>query len=101
MVKHIVMWKLKEEEGGKSKLENALIIKEALLKLPSKISEIKSFEVGIDDKLEDENTSDVVLISSFENYDSLNAYQIHSAHQEVVSIIKPLVSERRLVDYTE
>ena len=47
MVKHIVMWKLKEEAEGKTKKENAEIIKSSLESLKNKISEIVEIEVGI------------------------------------------------------
>ena len=43
MIKHVVVWKLKEE----NKAENAKKLKEMLDALPPIISEIKSFQVGI------------------------------------------------------
>ena len=45
MVRHTVMWKLKEE----NKTENAMGIKNRLEALVDKISEIKSLEVGINE----------------------------------------------------
>ncbi|KRU28380.1 stress responsive A/B barrel domain-containing protein [Clostridium sporogenes] len=47
MIKHIVMWKLKEFAEGKSKLENANIIKINLEDLKHRIDEVKLIEVGV------------------------------------------------------
>ena len=47
MLKHIVMWKLKEFAEGKTKAENALIMKESLERLVGIVPEIISLQVGI------------------------------------------------------
>lgn len=47
LIKHIVMWKLKEFAEGKSKLENANIIKINLEDLKHRIDEVKLIEVGV------------------------------------------------------
>ena len=46
MLKHIVMWKLKEFAEGKTKAENALIMKESLERLVGIVPEIISLQVG-------------------------------------------------------
>ncbi|MBP3941238.1 MAG: Dabb family protein, partial [Christensenellaceae bacterium] len=45
MIRHIVMWKLKDEALGKTKKENIAIIKEKLYALKPIIPEILSMEV--------------------------------------------------------
>ena len=60
MIKHIVMWKLKDEAEGNSKAENAKIIKNSLEDLKGKINEIVNIEVGIDVN-KSEQAYDVVL----------------------------------------
>lgn len=60
MVKHIVMWKLKEYACGNTKEKNAQIIKEKLESLKDKIPGILKIEVGIDFS-KTENSADVVL----------------------------------------
>lgn len=50
MLKHIVMWKLKEFAEGKTKAENALIMKESLERLVGIVPEIISLQVGINEK---------------------------------------------------
>ena len=46
MIKHIVLWKLKDDETGWSKQENAFELKRRLESLKSKIPEILELEVG-------------------------------------------------------
>ncbi|MDR9418577.1 Dabb family protein [Gracilimonas sp.] len=102
MIKHVVMWKLKEVAEGKTKAENAETMKKLLEDLPSKIDELKSAEVGIN-MLEgdDEAICDVVLTVSCDSKEDLEAYGGHPDHRKVVSFIKKVVSERRVVDYVQ
>ncbi|MEQ8523131.1 Dabb family protein [Gracilimonas sp.] len=100
MIKHIVMWKLKEVAEGKTRVENAGIMKELLEVLPQKIEELSSAEVGINIlEGEDDAICDVVLTTQCETEEDLNAYAVHPDHQKVVDFIKKVVTERRVVDY--
>lgn len=98
MIKHIVMWKLKEVAEGNEKLENAKIIKAGLEALKNEISEIKFIEVGININ-ETEKESDVVLVSEFESMEELDIYQNNEKHKEVATFIKKVVEKRVAVDY--
>lgn len=94
MIKHIVMWKLKEE----NKLENAKHIKEKLEALKDQINEISEIEVGIN--INDTSSAfDVVLYSTFNTLDDLNSYSIHPKHKEVGEFIGGVRTERIVVDY--
>ncbi|MDK2834550.1 MAG: hypothetical protein PWP63_1637 [Methanolobus sp.] len=64
MLKHIVMWKLKETAEGKNKLENVLLMKRMLESLPGRIPEIEFLEVGVNVNHSDA-AYDVVLYSEF------------------------------------
>lgn len=101
MIKHIVMWKLKDFAQGKSKMENAKLMKEKLEALPAKIDVLLNAEVGIN-RMHDRNesVSDVVLTTTLENEDHLNTYAKHPEHQKVVQFITEIVTERRVVDYS-
>ncbi len=100
MIKHIVMWKLKEVAEGKTKLENASIMKELLEGLPAKIEELDSAEVGINIlNGDDEAICDVVLTTVCKDEAALKVYADHPEHQKVVQFIKKVVRERRVVDY--
>lgn len=100
MIKHVVMWKLKEVAEGKTKAENAETMQKLLEDLPNKIQELTSAEVGIN-ILEgaDDAICDVVLTAECETQEDLRAYAVHPDHQKVVSFIKKVVTERRVVDF--
>lgn len=98
MVKHIVLWKLKEHAHGKSKRENAETIKSMLENLNGKIPGMISIEVGFDFSCSD-GSADIVLYSEFENRKALEGYQTHPLHEEVKPYVLEARSERRVVDY--
>lgn len=98
MIKHIVMWKLKEEALGKSKKENALLIKDKLEALRGQIPEILDLEVGID-FLESEQSYDIVLVSTFASKEALDIYQKHPKHVEVGAFVGEVRLARTVVDY--
>lgn len=98
MVKHIVLWKLKDEANGLSKIENAKAIKQKLEGLKGKIEGLIKIEVGID-FLHSTESADIVLYSEFENNDALTFYANHPLHKEIMPFIAEARSERRVVDY--
>ncbi|MEJ5286064.1 MAG: hypothetical protein CH6_4259 [Candidatus Kapaibacterium sp.] len=98
MLKHIVMFKLKEDYQGKDKSSLAKEIKEALEKLPSLIPQIKHYEVGIN-QLDDPRAYDIVLVSAFENKDELEIYRNHSAHKKTLEFILERALDAKVVDY--
>lgn len=95
MIRHIVMWRLKEENKEANKLE----IKKRLLSLEGKIAELKS--ISVEFNLPEANAAnyDVVLLTEFNNFQDLDIYANHPLHLEVVSFIKSVVSERVAIDY--
>ncbi len=98
MIKHIVLWKLKETAAGHSAAENAREIKRRLEALNGRIPGMLRLEVGIDFSKEDAS-SDVALYSEFESRAALEGYQSHPLHEEVKEFVMAVRSERRLVDY--
>jgi hypothetical protein len=90
------MWRLDEAAGDKT--GNALKLKQLLEGLNGRIPGLLKLEIGIDFSKEGES-SDVVLYSEFESNAALQAYQVHPAHNEVISFVKSVRSERRVVDY--
>ena len=97
MIKHIVMWKLKDNAEGAPKAENAQKMKEMLLSLPSVIPQILSLEVGIN---ENGGEYDAVLITSFSSYEDLKIYDQHPAHQKVRAFVGAVAAGRAAVDFT-
>jgi len=98
MLKHIVMWKFKEEAEGKSREENCRYVKERLEALPAKISFIKKLEVGING-FESAMASDLVLITEFSSKEDLDLYAVHPEHVKVSDYVTKVRSERTVVDY--
>ena len=98
MVVHIVFWRLHEHAGGRSKLENALEMKQRFEALRPLMPGLLRLDFGID-FAGTEQSSDVALYTEFESRAALDAYQNHPAHSEIVAFIKDLRSERRVVDY--
>lgn len=98
MIKHIVMWTLKEYAEGADKKENALKAKQLLEGLKDKIREIRTIEVGIN--INDTQAAyDIVLYSEFDNLHDLDAYQNHPEHLIVGDFIGKVRTDRRVVDY--
>ncbi len=98
MIKHIVMWRLKEKANGVDKASNARLIKDKLEALRGRIPGLLALEVGIDYSAT-ENSSDLVLYSEFESKAALEAYQEHPAHKAVMPFVLEARAERRQVDY--
>lgn len=99
MIRHIVMWKLKEEAAGASKEKNAQKLKLILEGLRANIEEIKAVEVGIQTNQEDDDALDVVLICDFETELDYKMYTQNPHHQKAVSFIESVAEKRYFVDY--
>jgi hypothetical protein len=98
MIKHIVMWQLKDFAEGAPKQENALKAKQLLEGLNGKIKGIKLLEVGIN--LNDTPAAyDIVLYSEFANRQDLDAYQQHPEHAKAGDFIGKIRQDRKVVDY--
>ena len=94
MIVHIVFFKFKDE----NKSENIQKVAEALHGLVQKIDGLLSMEVGIDFN-KSERAFDLSLYSTFNSKEDLQAYAIHPAHSEVVSLIKEVTTQTKVVDY--
>jgi hypothetical protein len=97
MIKHIVMWKLKDEAHGNNKATNAGLVKEKLEALSGKIDGLLKIEVGID--FLGGGNFDVVLYSELSSKEALDIYQNHPLHQAVLPFIREAVMDRKAVDY--
>ena len=96
MVKHIVMWKLKEFAEGADKKANAIKMKKMLEALRGVIPGAYKMEVGIN---YNPAGYDVVLYSEFNDHDALEGYQIHPEHLRVKEFIHKVISDRAVADY--
>jgi len=94
MIKHIVMWNLKEE----NKEKNALEIKTRLEALKTIIPQIHSIEVGRNFN-ESDMAYDLVLYTEFETKGDLEIYQNHPAHKAVAKFVAEVRTARVVGDY--
>ena len=98
MVKHIVIWKLKDEANGRSKDANAKAIKEKLEALVGVVPGLLKAEVGLDFRRSRES-ADAGLYSEFDSREAFEAFLSHPAHKEVQPLVREARSERMMLDY--
>lgn len=98
MLKHIVLFKLKENAEGASKEENAKKIKRDLEALTGKIPQIRRMEVGIN-CIPGEAAYDVAIYSEFANEQELSFYAKHPEHVKVAEFVGKVRESRVVVDY--
>ena len=98
MLRHIVMWKFKEEAEGKTRAENCHHVKELLEALPSRISVIRRLEVGLNE-FRSPMSSDMVLIADFDSKEDLDIYAVHPEHVKVSEYVGKVRLDRTVVDY--
>jgi heme-degrading monooxygenase HmoA len=98
MIKHIVMWKLKEEAEGRDRLANAVEMKRRLDECADIVPGIIKFEVTLAQPGL-EATYDVVLYSEFESRAALEAYAVHPTHKALVPFIGAIREGRQCMDY--
>ncbi|MBV5288547.1 Dabb family protein [Pelodictyon phaeoclathratiforme] len=98
MIKHIVMWRLKEFEQGHDRQTNAHLVREKLTALRGRIPGMMALEVGVDFSRSD-SSCDIVLYSEFVDREALEAYQINPEHEAIKPFIGSVSIERRIADY--
>jgi heme-degrading monooxygenase HmoA len=98
MIKHIVMWKLKEHAEGADRAANAAKMKSLLDGCRDVVPGIVEFEVALAQPGL-EATYDVVLYSVFADKAALDAYQDHPKHVAVKPFIGAVRLERQCMDY--
>lgn len=99
MIKHIVLFKLADQAEGKTKGENALIIKEQLEALKDLIPQIHKIQVDINHHDAAKDNYDIILDSEFKNLDDLNIYSTHPEHLKVGDYVKKVRVSRSAIDY--
>ncbi len=98
MVKHIILWTLKEmpeDEKAKVKAE----IKTGLEALVGKVPGLVDVKVNIDGRLASSN-ADLMLDSTLESAEALAAYAKHPEHVKVADEkVRPFTAGRTCLDY--
>lgn len=97
MVKHIVLFKLKEEVPAAEKLAVMNRFKEAIEALPAKIAVIRKIEVGLN--INPGESWHIALYSEFDTLDDVKFYATHPDHVAAGKIIAEAKESRSCVDY--
>lgn len=98
MVKHVILWTLKEEYSLEEKKVIKQGIKAGLEGLKGQIPGLIDIKVNVS-PLESSNC-DLMLDSSFENEESLKGYAVHPSHVKVANEkVRPYTSGRICMDY--
>ena len=96
MVKHVILWKLKNEVADRAAVKRG--IKEGLEGLKGKIPGLVDIAVRID-ALASSN-ADVMLDTTFEDEAALKGYAVHPAHVAVADAkVRPFTEIRLCLDY--
>jgi len=98
MIKHIVMWQLKDHAEGADKATNAIKMKALLDACSDIVPGILKLEVTIA-QTGLEATYDVVLYSEFESAAALDAYQNHPQHLALKPFVGAVRLARQCMDY--
>ena len=96
MVKHMIIWKLKEGlENPQAKKQE---IKDALEGLVGKIDGLLEMKILIDPMAC--SSGDIMMDSTFESKEALDVYQVHPDHVAIAGgIVRPAVEQRLSFDF--
>lgn len=98
MVRHVILWQLKEEFTGEEKQKIKAGIKEGLEGLVGKVPGLLNVKVEIEPLAS--SNADVMLWTELESEEALKGYAVHPAHVEVAnSKVRPYTKTRVCMDY--
>ncbi len=98
MVKHIILWKIKEDKTEEEKEQIRAGVKAGLEGLKGKIPGLIDIKVQTE-RLSSSN-ADVMLDSTFEDEASLKGYAVHKDHVKVAdNNVRPYMEVRMCIDY--
>lgn len=98
MVKHIILWNLKDELSPEEKVSVKKGIKEGLEGLYGKIEGLVEIKVNTDGI--SSSTADLMLDSTFLSEEALKLYASHPLHQEVANTkVHPFTKQRSCLDF--
>jgi len=98
MIKHIILFRLKDEVGGASKAENIVKAKALVEGMNGKIPGLIKVELGIDYSATADSV-DVALYSELESRAALEVYAQHPVHQAILPFVRSIFEQRHLIDY--
>ena len=98
MVKHIIIWNLKDTFSEEEKKSIKINAKKNLEALVGKIDGLIDLKMKID--FLPTSNGEMMLDSTFESFEALKAYAIHPAHQAAANeFVRPFTASRSCVDF--
>ena len=98
MVKHIILWQLKDELSVEEKQEVKKGIKEGLESLAGKIPGL--VEISVQTESLPSSNADVMLYSVFDDECALKGYAVHPDHVYVAdTFVRPFTETRMCLDF--
>ena len=99
MVKHIILWKLRDDLSSADKETVKQGIKAGLEGLKGQVPGLIDIHVYVDGRLDSSN-ADVMLDSTLESPEALRGYAVHPAHVAVADgKVRPYTSVRTCLDF--
>jgi hypothetical protein len=98
MVKHVILWRLKDELSAEQKNAVKAEIKKGLEGLAGKVPGLIDIKVNINGL--PTSNADLMLDSTLESFDALKGYAVHPAHVAVADgVVRPNTKLRVCLDY--
>lgn len=97
MVRHVILWNLKEELSLNEREEGAVRVKKELEALSGKIPGLISIEVIINPLVG--SNAEIMLDSKFESKEALDGYQIHPEHVKAATFVRSVTCNRMCMDH--
>ena len=100
MVKHVILWKLKESLSDEERELRAKGVKEGLEGLVGVVPGLIELHIRTDHL--PSSTADLLLTSTFESAEALKGYSVHPAHVAVANEkVRPFAEIRLCLDFEE
>ena len=98
MIKHVILWTLKNEYSAEEKAQIKRGIKQNLEGLSGKIPGLLEIKVNTDGLAS--SNADLMLDSTFENVEALKNYAVHPEHVHVAdTYVIPFTATRCCLDF--
>ena len=98
MVKHIILWNLKDEYSPERKAQIKVEIKEAIESLQGKVPGLVDIKVQIGRLAS--SSADLMLDATLESEEALKGYAVHPEHVKVANEnVRPYTQSRSCLDF--
>ena len=98
MIKHVILWTLKDEYSKEQKEKILAEMKEALENLAGQIPGL--FDIKVYTKGLPSSNADVMIGSSFVSEEAMKKYAVHPIHVEAANTkVRPFTASRNCLDF--